>query len=56
MSTNMNTLLLETAAELIDNYPNTEFAGMLEKALDNDDLETLLYLVNNKERLLNETN
>lgn len=52
MTNNVNTLLLETVAELIDNYPNTEFTGMLEKALDNDDLETLLYLVTNKERFL----
>jgi hypothetical protein len=56
MTNNVNTLLLETVAELIDQYPNTEFAGMLEKQLENDDLETLLYLVNNKERFLNETN
>ena len=56
MSTNMNTLLLETVAEFIDRYPDSEYAGMLEKALDNDDLETLLYLVTNKERYLNETN
>lgn len=51
MSTNMNTVLLESVAELIDKYPNSNYAGMLEKALDNDDLESLLWLVNN-ERLL----